>query len=67
VSKRESHLEVIWNKAASDYVWDSATIRDVVLVEKAWCIVLLEGYRWCAVGFILCEVQMNVFLKGNLI
>ena len=39
--------------------------RDVVLIEKAWCTVLLEVYRWCDVGFTMCSVQMNVCLKGH--
>ena len=37
----------------------------MVLIEKVWCIVLLEGYSQCEVGFIVCSVQMNMCLKGH--
>ena len=40
-------------------------VYDAVLVEKAWCTILLEGYHWCDVGFTVCSVQMNVCLKGH--
>ena len=35
------------------------------MVEKAWCVVLLEGYSQHEVGFTVCSVQMNVCLKGH--
>ena len=37
----------------------------MVLVEKAWCTVVLEGYSRCKVGFTVCLVQMNTCLKGH--
>ena len=38
---------------------------DTILVVKAWCIVVLEGYSQCEVGFTVCSVQMTTCLKGH--
>ena len=37
----------------------------MILVEKSWCTVLLEGYSRCEVGFIVCSAQINTYLKGH--
>ena len=65
ISKRASHLEVIWNSVARDYIQESVVVYNVVLVEKAWYVVVLEGYIQYKVGFIVCSVQMNMCLKGH--
>ena len=58
----------IWRSFGTDQQEiTSGTVRlsDVVLIEKAWCIVVLEGYSRCEVGFTVCSVQMNAFLKWH--